>query len=144
MNGRIKILWVVILTSCLIPRIKAQDLDGISKTVVFLEHDFVGTISNENGTFEVWLKQPNTNAFFPKISSVCGTGFLVGHSNHLFLVTAKHVASDMKFSENDKVVIGMQNGKSVEFQISLLRGSNTNDWINHEKADVSILPINPP
>jgi hypothetical protein len=138
-----KILVVVILIGCFFAKIEAQNLDGISKTVVFLEHDFVETVSDEKGTFEVWLKQPNTNVFFPKTSSVSGTGFLVLHSNHLFLVTAKHVANDMKFSENDKVVIGIENGKSFQIPLNILRGVNTNDWIHHEKADVSILPLDP-
>src|ERR1035437_635679 len=144
MNKRIEILLIIALTGCVIARIQAQNLDEISKTVVFLRHDFVETVSNEKGTFEVWLKQPNTNSFFPKISSVSGTGFFVAHSNYLFLVTAKHVANDMRFSESDQVVIGMQNGKSVGFPIVLLRGANTNDWIHHQKADVSILPLDPP
>jgi hypothetical protein len=144
MKKRLEILLIVTLLCFVTAKIHAQDLDGISKTVVFLRHDFIETVSNEMGTFEVWLKQPNTNSFFPKISSVSGTGFFVVHSNHLYLVTAKHVANDMRFSERDQVVIGMQNGKSVGFPIVLLRGANTNDWIHHEKADVSILPLDPP
>lgn len=143
MNKRIEILLIIALTGCVIARIQAQNLDEISKTVVFLRHDFVETVSNEKGTFEVWLKLPNTNAFFPKITSVSGTGFLVGHSNHLYLVTAKHVASDIGFTENDKIIIGLQNGKSLQLPLAALRGSNTNNWINHEKADVSILPLYP-
>jgi hypothetical protein len=144
MKKWLEIFLIVILLGFAIAKIHAQDLDGISKTVVFLQHDYVETFSNEKGTFEVWLKQPNTNVFFPKISSVSGTGFLVVHSNHLFLVTAKHVASDMKFTENDKVVIGTENGKSLPIPLSILRGANTNDWIHHAEADVSILPLDPP
>ena len=144
MKKLLEILLIITLLVFAIANIHAQDLDEISKTVVFLRHDFIETVSNEKGTFEVWLKQPNTNSFFPKISSVTGTGFFVAHSNHLFLVTAKHVANDMRFSESDQVVIGMQNGKSVGFPIAILRGANTNDWIHHQKADVSILPLDPP
>lgn len=121
----------------------SQGLDQVSKAVVFLEHDSVETYSDARGTFEVWLKQPNTNLFFPKIVSTSGTGFLVGHGNNLYLVTAKHVAKNLGFTDNDKFVTGLKDGKAAILPLGLLRGASTNDWIHHEKADVSILPLNP-
>jgi hypothetical protein len=121
----------------------SQGLDEVSKAVVFLEHDSVETYSDARGTFEVWLKQPNTNLFVPKLFSISGSGFLVEHSNNLYLVTAKHVAKYLGFTENDKFVTGLIDGKTATLPLALLRGANTNDWIHHESADVSILPLNP-
>jgi hypothetical protein len=121
-----------------------QGIELVSKSVVFLKHDFVETFSNGSETFEVWLKQPNTNRFSPKISSTTGSAFLVANtSTNLYLITAKHVAVAMGFTHNDTVITGSTNAKTVVFPLALLRGQNTNDWIHHKTADVSILPLSP-
>lgn len=78
------------------------------------------------------------------MGSTSGSGFLVSHGNtRLYLVTAKHVATTMGFTDNDKFITGLKDGKTVILPLALLRGANTNSWIHHEKADVSILPLNP-
>jgi hypothetical protein len=125
-------------------RAHPQGLELVSKSVVFLEHDFVETFSDGHETFEVWLKRANTNSFLPKMSSVTGSGFLVSQGNHnLYLVTAKHVATSMGFTDNDKIITGLEDGKTVVLPLALLRGTNTNIWLHHERADVSILQLAP-
>lgn len=142
MNRQLLLLVFTVLTAAF--QACAQGLEIVSKTVVFLEHDFVETYTDERGTFEIWLKQPNTNQFSPKMGSTSGSGFLVSHGNtRLYLVTAKHVATTMGFTDNDKFITGLKDGKTVILPLALLRGANTNSWIHHEKADVSILPLNP-
>jgi len=143
MNRQLLLLALSVLTGAI--QSYAQGLDQVSKAVVFLEHDVVETYSDERGTFEIWLKLPNTNQFTPKIASLTGSGFLVGHREvgRLYLVTAKHVATTMGFTDNDKVITGLKDGKTVIVPLASLRGANTNGWIHHEKADVSILPLSP-
>ncbi len=55
----------------------AQSIDTVSKSVVFLQHDYIETYSDQRGTFEVWLKRPGTNFLGPKLSTKAGTGFLI-------------------------------------------------------------------
>jgi len=142
MNKLAKTCFLIVLATVL--KSHAQSVEDLSKAVVFLRHDFIETSSNENGTYEVWLKLPNTNSFIPKLSSVCGTGFLIAWSNDLFLVTARHVAYQMSFSDRDLIIIGAEGGKSFPIPLPMLRGANTNSWLHHIGADVSVLPLDPP
>ena len=109
---RIGILLIVLAGT---DRAFPQRLDAVAKSVVFLQHTFIETISTDKGTLEIWLKEPNTNVFQPKMASSNGSGFLVSHSNRVFyLVTAKHVAVIMGFTDYDNVIIGAKDGKSVQ------------------------------
>lgn len=121
-----------------------QTLDDLSKNVVFLRHTEIETRTIPEGTFELWLKKPNTNAFFPATRTIDGTGFLVAYANKLYLVTARHVAKAIGFEDNDIAVFDSKEGKPFALQLKTLRGSNTNGWIHHDKVDVSILGIEPP
>lgn len=121
----------------------SQALDKVSKSVVFLSHDYVETFSDKRGTFEVWLKQAGTNFFSPKLSSKAGTGFFMGRGGRLYLVTAKHVAVELGFTESDTVTTGLENGMAARIPLSLFRGTNAAGWLHHDKADVSVLPLAP-
>ncbi len=58
-------------------------------------------------------------------------------------MTAKHVATNMGFTNFDKFITGLKDGKTAILPLALLRGTSTNNWIHHERADVSILPLMP-
>jgi hypothetical protein len=90
------------------------------------------------------LKQPGTNSFIPKISSKAGTGFLLSRGNdRLYLVTAKHVAVEIGFTDADSLTTGLENGMAARVPLSLFRGTNATGWLHHDKADVSVLPLEP-
>ena len=125
-------------------RCSAQDVNTISDSIVYLNHTSVETYSDKTNTYEIWLKQPGTNGFKPKLRENGGTGFLVGHGQSLYLVSVKHVASIMGFTDNDMVVVGGESNRAVALPLALLRGPDTTGWINHPTEDISILPLMTP
>ncbi len=73
----------------------AGTLDDLSASVVFLK-DKVPIVESVNGeAFEVWLKHPRSNIVLQKTLEVSGSGFFVGTERLVYLVTAKHVATNM-------------------------------------------------
>jgi hypothetical protein len=122
---------------------QSQDLNAFSQCVVFLHHDFIQTTTTPQGTFQVGLRKPGTQAFVPNILSKSGSAILLTARNHGYLATAKHVATDMTFTGDDWLVTGSANGMSTNLLLASARGTNSSEWIHHDTADVSILPLTP-
>jgi len=127
---------------------RSQSLEVLSKSVVFLEHVSIDTFTDKRGTFEVWLKPVTATNLIPKTTSKTGTGVFVGHSRangqtNFYLLTAKHVAAFMGFTELDRLVTGLHDGRKLYSPLIAYRGPGTNNWVNHTNADVSILPLDP-
>lgn len=69
-----------------------------------------------------------------------GTGFLLGHNNRIYIVTAKHVA-EHSFIDG-QVVMNTLEGNSVTISFAKIRGKMEGaKWFFHSNADVAIHPI---
>ena len=114
-------------------------IDDVSRSVVFLNQN-VPVVEEVNGTrFEVWLKFPNTNVFLPKHTRVSGSGFIVVSTNVCYLITAKHVATQM--TEDCEVVMRGDKMEPLRFRMSSITGQPTIRWFHHKDADISIHPL---
>ena len=114
-------------------------IDEVSRSVVFLNQN-VPVVEQVNGTrFEVWLKFPDTNAFVPKQTRNSGSGFIVASSNICYLITAKHVATNM--TEDSEVVMRGEKMEPLRFRMSSITGQPAIRWFHHKDADISIHPL---
>ncbi len=117
----------------------SSTIDEISRSVVFLSQN-VPVVEDNNGIrFEVWLKFPGTNAFIPKQKRISGSGFVVASSNLCYLVTAKHVATNM--TEDCELVMRGDKKEPLRFKISSITGQPAIRWFHHTNADISIYPL---
>jgi hypothetical protein len=100
----------------------------------------VPVVEEMNGMpFEVWFKLPGTNAFIPKQKRIAGSGFIVTSSNVCYLITARHVATNM--TEDCEVVMRGDKMEPVRFRVSSITGQPAASWFHHSIADVSIHPL---
>jgi S1-C subfamily serine protease len=114
-------------------------IDEFSRSVVFLSQN-VPVIEEINGIrFEVWLKFPATNAFIPKPKRISGSGFVVVSSNLAYLVTARHVATNM--TEDCEVAMQGDKKEPLRFKLSSITGQPAIRWFHHTNADVSVYPL---
>lgn len=121
----------------------AGTLDDLAGSVVFLK-DKVPIMESVNGeAFEVWLKHPRSNIVLQKTLEVSGSGFLVGTERLVYLVTAKHVATNM--GRNAEVSLRGGDGKPVTLRLGQFAGDGSAHltWIHHAHLDLSIHPMVP-
>ena len=123
----------------------AQGNEDYSITVAFLRHEVRKTIEIEGENFELWLRKPNTKKLKPYTEILSGTGFFIGigdASPHPYLVTASHVAKQM--SPSAQAVIEGPNDTPITIYLSdLTQEDDRLNWIEHDHADVAVLPISP-
>lgn len=87
------------------------------------------------------LRQPHCPAQCPDKMTV-GTGTLIVNSkSDLYIVTAAHVASDMKKSGH--VIIGDQNDKPIRIEWSQLTDDSELQWNLHTEVDIAVIKIQP-
>ncbi len=67
-----------------------------------------------------------------------GTGFLLGHNNKLFIVTAKHVA--VNITNSGRVILNDARGKAINVSFKNLRKGGVR-WFLHPSADIAIHPV---
>lgn len=115
-------------------------IDDVSTSVVFLR-DTKPITEQANGiSYEVCLRDPRDGSIQVKTRTVSGTGFVVICSNLCFLVTAKHVASEM--TTNCEVIMGGTNTEPEHFTLSSLTGqANQLMWVDDPTADISVYPL---
>lgn len=121
----------------------AGTLDDLAVSVVFLK-DKVPIMESVNGeAFEVWLKHPRSNIVLQKTLEVSGSGFLVGTERLVYLVTAKHVATNM--GRNAEVSLRGGDGKPATLRLGQLVGDGSSQltWLHHAQLDLSIHPMVP-
>jgi hypothetical protein len=117
----------------------AGTIDDFSRSVVFLNQNVPITEDVGGTRFEVWLKFPATNAFIPKQSRISGSGLIVVSSNICYLITARHVATNM--TEDCELVMGGEKKEPIRFTMSSIIGQPGVRWFHHPLADVSIHPL---
>jgi hypothetical protein len=117
----------------------SSTIDDISRSVVFLSQN-VPMVEEMNGIrFEVWLKFPATNAFIPKQKRISGSGLVVVSSNLCYLITAKHVATNM--TEDCELAMQGDKKEPLRFKLSSITGQPAIRWFHHTNADVSVYPL---
>jgi len=133
---------LTILTSSVAYSDGESGLDALSGTVVLLRQDSQELFEEKGQQYEVWLKDPRSGNYHPKINSTVGSAFFVSDEhNHLFLITAAHVASSLR--GDSKAILRADLEKPVEIQLATLAGSIPN-WHFHKTADVAVLLLSPP
>lgn len=117
--------WLVFL---LIASAQSQVLERLSGTVVFLAEKEQQTVIKDG--------KPVAS-----VAMKFGTGFLVVDGSSLFLVTAQHVASDMR-SERTVTVRG-ENDTPISMSMEDLIGRKEIRWVFHDKEDVAVAILHP-
>ena len=119
----------------------ATDVEDLFASVVYLKQEKVKTIKHDGKDCELWLKQPGTDRFEPLTETYYGSGVFFTLNNHPYLVTASHIAKQMTPTAS-AVVKGRNDEPIIIFFSDFALGKDGLNWINHEHADVSVLPIN--
>lgn len=71
-----------------------------------------------------------------------GTGNIVNYHNKYFLITARHIAEEMKSTA--KIVFRVPDSSAIEEDLIFLTSSIAGiPWIHHPQADISMLEIAP-
>lgn len=132
---------ILISAVLLAARSPAQTINDIVTTTVYLHHESVQTLLYDGVQQEVWLKDPNKTAAVPFVApKESATGFLVvTANNHLYLVTAGHVAK-VATPEWEATVRG-DNDKPVTVSLAQLISTGKTDWVKNDNADVAVLPL---
>jgi hypothetical protein len=120
----------------------ATVLDQVTVAVFELRTPIQERYVKDGVVYEVWLRPPNTNSFEPKTQTESGSGFFLTTTQMMYLVTAKHLA--MNCNSNTEMIFG-SDGRPASLSIRDLTGPNSTNkmWLNHEHADVAIMPIFP-
>ncbi len=120
----------------------AEQIDDLSKTVVFLRQTIQKTFPVDGNSVPIWYRLPNNQEFVPVTETSGGTGFLVGYKEEIYLVTAKHVAHFLQ--PTGEIIFNLSGGKGVIMPFHWLlkqdaiKGAH---WFDHPKADISIHPM---
>jgi len=121
-------------------QLSAQSLEELSTTVCYLEDRRPVTESINGKTEEVWLREPNSTNYRPKLVTYTGTGFFVRGKKFGYLVTAKHLA--LNLSPDSTIRVGTSNrNESLSMLFGALRGNIPFPWLHHGQVDVSISPF---
>lgn len=121
----------------------AQNLDELSSTVLYL-HGKATETRNVNGIeYQIFYKPLYQDTLIHNEYNSLGTGFFIADSNnHLFLVTAQHVA--INITKQWMATIKTSNDEPFTFPINMLvQGNNDFNWVYHDSADVAVLVLNP-
>jgi len=121
----------------------AGTLERLESTVAFLKAEVPVTETVNGDQWEVWLKPPKIQAFRRKTLEVTGSGFFVGTDRLVYLVTAKHVATNM--DKNSEVTVRGTDGRPLTLRLAELRGTNNPHitWVHHPDLDLSVHPMIP-
>lgn len=114
-------------------------VDYVSRSVVFLR-DSKPVTKVVNGTsYQVWLWNPSDKSAMLQTYSVSGSGLIVADSNMCYLVTAKHVATNM--SPGCEVIMGSIDRAPLRFKLSDITGQPGVGWYFDPHADIAVHPL---
>jgi len=83
------------------------------------------------------LRQKKTDTTY-----INGTGIFIAHDNDLFILTATHIAKEIKI--NCEIIISGENDTPTSLMLNQLIKTEKPNWQNHEIADLSLLKLYPP
>lgn len=122
---------------------EAESINEVFQTVAYLQgKGDVERTPIDGVEHEIWLKAPNDTQPRPYRKGTFGTGFFVRKGSQIYLITAEHVAKNLKFDV--KVIVHGQEDKPLTYDMKILTGSGKEQsWFYHSEADVALLPLNP-
>lgn len=137
-------IWLkyVIISLSIICLVFGQDINVLSKTVVFLQKEVQAYEMKSGKKVEVWYKNVSTKKFEPKYFKYSGTGFIINHNGRDYVVTANHVANFMDI--NSQILFNTSNDSSIDISINFIRKSHllrNAKWFSHPQADITLHPI---
>jgi hypothetical protein len=133
-------LFILLLSSL---AAQAENTNEIFHTVAFIQGKRAVERAPIDGVeYEIWLKKSNEAQPIPYRKSISGTGFFVRKGTQIYLITAEHVAKDLKYDV--KVTVHGNEDLPITYDIKDLTGSEKEpSWVFHSEADVALLPLSP-
>ncbi|MDP8234082.1 MAG: serine protease [Candidatus Saelkia tenebricola] len=137
----IKQLFFVILYLVFISTVaQAITIDELGKTTVYIREQFNSYEMKGGRKYEIWFKDTQTGELTPKLITKQGTGFLVVHNKHIYIVTAAHVAKDM--SNKAEIIWNTASDETRIFTIEdLEKKLPYSKWFFHTFADIAVHPF---
>ena len=123
------------------PIASALDMDDAARTVV-LFRTICPRIEVQNGiSHEVFLHPLNSTNLVKQTYVVTGSGMFVSHSNHYYVVTAKHVADGM--NDSTELWTGLGFGKATNISFKTMHNRQFKGWLtnSHANVDVVVMPL---
>ena len=126
------------------PALSADEatLDELSSSVVRLVDQVIETAIVDGAEYEVWLRDPSGGDPSPHLRTVSGTAFFVRTREHLYLVTAEHVARAMSGSCR-AILMGVEHRPDTLALAELVGAAKPPTWLVHPEADAALLPLAP-
>ena len=141
---KIKCVLPLLLFFLLFPPLpaKAQEINELFQSVVYLHGKGIKHEESNGMDYEIWLKGKNEAQPHPYETPCSGTGFFVGKGSHIYLITAEHLARNLRLEV--KVTVHGPEDRPLTYDIQELTGSQQEQpWFFHSEADVGILPLKP-
>lgn len=113
----------------------------LSSAVVYLYREQKEVVTMHGVQYEVWLKKPSDTVSIPKVATFSGTATLLADGDHLYLVTASHVAAAM--NPSSVAVLRGPSDMPIKLSIKDLSGTANPQWTHHKHADVAVLRLSP-
>jgi hypothetical protein len=136
------IICLIIVFACVFApeSLLAVTIDDLGKSTVFLREQKQHLELKGKKEYEVWYRDPVNKQYEPKLDTIGGTGFLTSHNGKIYLVTARHVASNLtkKAEVLWNKALGEKKKFTFEFIHRKLPGSR---WFYHPLADIAIHPF---
>jgi hypothetical protein len=132
------ISFLVLIHSPISAQTEKSTINSLFSSVAFFSDTKVEKFKLDGKEFEVYLKEPNSNSFFPKTYRLAGSGFFVNNQGSVYLVTAEHVAKFLTF--NTDVVVRGENDKPLSFKLKdLLVNKDSLNWTFNKSADIATI-----
>lgn len=133
----------VLILSFFCSSANGQPVNEVFQTVAFLQgKGAIEHASIDGVEQEVWLKAPGDKQPHPHRKTTFGTGFFVRKGAQIYLITAEHVAKNLKHEV--KVTVHGAGDQPLTYDMKDLAGTdNEPAWYFHSEADVALLPLRP-
>ena len=139
-----KCVWSLLLLFLLSPPLpaKAQEINELFQSVVYLHGKGIKHQEFNGMDYEIWLKGKNEALPHPYDEPWSGTGFFVEKGSHIYLITAEHLARNLRLEV--KVTVHGPEDRPLTYDIQELTGSQEEQpWFFHSEADVALLLLKP-
>ena len=138
----IKCFWPILFLFLLSPPLpaKAQEINELFQSVVYLHGKTIKHQEFNGIDYEIWLKGKNEALPHPYEAPWSGTGFFVGKGSHIYLITAEHLARNLRLEV--KATVHGPEDRPLTYDIEELTGCQKEQpWFFHSEADVALLPL---
>lgn len=115
-------------------------VETVSQSVVYIRYQEQAQEWRDGQLVKIWHELPNAKEYLPKFNSIEGTGFITEHNGFHYLVTAKHVAQNIK--PTTEIIMNDRFGKTIEVTFEFLESLIPSmKWSYHPSADIAIHPF---